>query len=106
MHIGIARHFAQRRFLERTQQSAPQWLNVEVIHVPQQPDVLMRGARHALVGHGLYPLAELGVEVGQTRRFSALQATQALRRTYFTPDSILPFVLARYGRHNRGRKPQ
>src|SRR5262249_38624888 len=29
-----------------------------------------------------------------------------LRRTYFTPDSTLPFVCARYGRHSRGVKPQ
>src|SRR5437870_13902095 len=28
------------------------------------------------------------------------------RRTYFTPDSTLPLVCARYGRHSRGVKPQ
>ena len=29
-----------------------------------------------------------------------------LRLTYFTPDSTLPLVCARYGRHSRGSKPQ
>jgi hypothetical protein len=29
-----------------------------------------------------------------------------LRFTYFTPDSTLPLVWARYARHSRGSKPQ
>ena len=49
------------------------------------------------------PCIELGLEVLQ---ITNVRPGRKLRFTYLTPDSTLPLVCARYGRHTRGSKPQ
>jgi len=53
---------------------------------------------HPLVGYHRDPLPQLRVQVRQAMRLAPLQSTEKIPPQYFTPDSTLPLVCARYGR--------
>ena len=60
--------------------------------------LLVRRAVHALVGVDIHAARCCSSAANESKRRPA----SALRFTYSTPDSVLPLVRARYGRHARG----
>jgi hypothetical protein len=70
-------------------------LHGEPILVKPSQHLCARRAVHALIGNLGNPSAQLGIEIGETGRFSSQQSVQKITPANFTPDSIFPFVCAR-----------
>ncbi len=116
-NVRIPRHFPLLVVHIWIGRPAVHWLHGELILIPADQHLLMRGAVNSLVRYLSHPAAQLGIEIGEIGRFTALDQRRSrnadlildkvtmdlrqwsthrkFRRTYFTPDSTLPLVCAR-----------
>ena len=105
-HVGIPCHLAQLIVAIGIGRPAVHRCIAELVYVPARQHLFPRGPVNPLVGDFVHPFRNSVLKSIRHDGSRPSSPHTKLRRTYFTPDSILPLVWARYGRHSRGVKPQ